>query len=224
MGREPSCESTRGVKCHEPSGWWVPNFFPSGPGSYIGRSQSIEYALGLVSIQRRTVIQAGGHVGVWPKKLASMFDHVITFEPVPSNWECLVKNLEGLHVEHHCLAIGATKGDAHINHRLTSSGGHHIATHMNKPHISVDMVTLDEIASPYIGTVDAMFLDIEGYEIEALNGATKILKSDHPLLVVENNRCSTKFGYKPNDLESFLAKYGYSKIGAHGEDLVFHAS
>jgi FkbM family methyltransferase len=210
------------MKLHEPSGWWVPDFFPSGPGSYIGRSASIEYALGLVKIKHRTVIQAGGHVGVWPKKLAQTFEKVVTFEPVPSNWECLFKNMEGTDVELHCLALGAKKGLDHINHRKTSSGGHHIATHMAKPHIPVSMVTLDDTCEKYLGTVDALFLDIEGYEIEALKGATQMLLNDHPLLVVENNGCSQKFGYGPKALHEHLKPYGYTQIGAHGEDLVFY--
>jgi FkbM family methyltransferase len=211
------------LKLHEPSGWWVPDFFPSGPGSYLGRSKSIEYALSLIPIQHRTVIQAGGHIGIWPKKLAQFFKQVVTFEPVPSNWECLAKNMEGTSVELHCLALGAKTGVEHINHRVTSSGGHHIATHMNKPHIQVDMVRLDDIARKHIGTVDALFLDIEGYEIEALKGAKDMLLSDHPLLVLENNGCSKKFGYGAKALHDYLKPFGYQEIGAHGEDLVFHA-
>jgi FkbM family methyltransferase len=212
------------MKLHEESGWWVPDFFPTGPGSYIGRSASIEYALSLAPIQHRTVIQAGGHVGVWPKKLAGIFKNVLTFEPVPSNWECLVRNMVGTTAELHCLALGSKQGTAYINHRVTSSGGHHIATNMDKPHIGVQVVRLDDIATHYIGTVDALFLDIEGYEIEALRGAETILITDHPLLVIENNGCSEKFGYKAKDLHAYLKPFGYKHIGEHGEDQVFHCA
>lgn len=209
------------MKLHKPSGWYVPDFFPSGPGSYIGRSEVIEYALSLVDIQHRTVIQAGAHVGVWPKKLAGMFEKVVCFEPVPSNWECLVKNLQGFdNVELNCSALGSKKGKAKINHRVTSSGGHHMATRVDVPYIHVNQVRIEDVVQ---GPVDAMFLDIEGYEIEALKGAKRTVSKHRPLLVVENNGCSKKFGYERDSLHQYLEPMGYKQIGAFDEDLVFHA-
>jgi FkbM family methyltransferase len=157
---------------------------------------------------------------VWPKKLAKIFERVVTFEPVPSNWECLVKNLHAYeNVELNCSALGEKKGKAKINHRKTSSGGHHMATRVDVPFIHVNQVRIDDVVQ---GPVDAMFLDIEGYEIEALKGAARTLKQ-HPLLVIENNGCSQKFGYEPTALHAYLEPMGYKQIGAFDEDLVFHA-
>jgi FkbM family methyltransferase len=157
---------------------------------------------------------------VWPKKLAKIFERVVTFEPVPSNWECLVKNLHAYeNVELNCSALGEKKGKAKINHRKTSSGGHHMATRVDVPFIHVNQVRIDDVVQ---GPVDAMFLDIEGYEIEALKGAVRTLKQ-HPLLVIENNGCSQKFGYGPDALHEYLEPMGYKQIGAFDEDLVFHA-
>jgi hypothetical protein len=33
--------------------------------------------------RKQVCFQAGGHVGVWPMKLAKFFNHVFTFEPDP---------------------------------------------------------------------------------------------------------------------------------------------
>jgi hypothetical protein len=40
--------------------------------------------------RKRTCIQAGGCFGVWPVYFSSMFESVITFEPEPVNYKCLV--------------------------------------------------------------------------------------------------------------------------------------
>ena len=41
---------------------------------------------------KRTVIQAGGHCGLYPYQYASIFDQVITFEPESTNLACLREN------------------------------------------------------------------------------------------------------------------------------------
>ena len=45
--------------------------------------------------QRRTAIQAGGNMGVWPWRLAQSFEHVITAEPDRCCAELLTGNLLG---------------------------------------------------------------------------------------------------------------------------------
>ena len=205
------------MRYDEASGWYTPDCFASGPKAYCGRSAVIEHALQF-SIRRQTVVQAGGHIGVWPLKLAEHFAQVVCFEPVPSNWECLVKNVVLPNVELHQEALGPKNGTTKINHRVTSSGGHHIATRLDRPHIEVPLRALDSLN---LTDVDAMFLDIEGYEIPALTGANRILKDRKPLLVIENNGCSKKFGYKPDALKKFLAPYGYKFVDRFGEDEIF---
>ena len=48
----------------------------------------LDYALNYTK-QNKVCIQAGGNVGVWPKKLSTIFDVVYTFEPDPENFNCL---------------------------------------------------------------------------------------------------------------------------------------
>ena len=164
------------------------------------------------------MIQAGGHIGVWARTLAEQFATVVCFEPVPSNWECLVKNAARPNVQLHREALGATNAQVKINYRTTSSGGHHVATRLDRPYITVPMRMLDSME---LTDVDAIFLDIEGVEIEALKGARGILKSRKPMLVIENNGCSEKYGYPRDALETFLARYGYHFMAGFDEDEIY---
>lgn len=200
------------------NGYYTPDFFSAnGLQSYLDRSVVIDFALSF-SDRRGCVIQAGGHVGVWPRKLAGHFSEVVCFEPVPSNWECLIKNANQPNVRLYQEALGAKNGTIKINYRLDSSGGHHVATRLDRLHIEVPMRALDSMD---VTDVDAIFLDIEGVEIEALTGAKNILKERKPMLVIENNGCSRKYGYSSSALSSFLEPYGYHYMAGFGEDEIF---
>jgi hypothetical protein len=67
---------------------------------------------------------------------------------------------------------------------------------------------------------DAIFLDLEGYEIPALQGAQRTLTNHHPLLVVEENKHGNHRGYSYGDIERLLAPLKYKVIDRVGEDLV----
>lgn len=202
------------MKYHD-SGWHVLDFM-TGPASYLRRSGVIEAALPFIA-GRGVVVQAGGHIGIWPKKLAAHFSTVITIEPEPRNLQCLRANTEGAHVVVIDGVLGRKAGAAKVNHREFQTGAHHIATDLRKPWIAVQMFTIDEIADGH--KVDALFLDLEGYELEALKGAKRALV-DRPAVVIEQNACSNKFDTAPTAAEQFLIGLGYRRVGAFDEDVI----
>jgi FkbM family methyltransferase len=203
------------VKYHE-SGWHVLDFM-TGPGSYLTRSGVIEVALPFIK-GRGLVVQAGGHIGIWPKKLAEHFKMVITVEPEPRNVQCCKANTEGLAVTVIDGVLGARAGVAKVNHRELRTGAHHIATNLRVQWMPVQMFTIDGLTKG-LGSVDALFLDIEGYELEALHGATRAL-SDKPTVVIEQNSCSLKYGTAQDAAELFLKGLGYRRVGTFDEDVI----
>jgi hypothetical protein len=47
----------------------------------------------------RSCVQAGGAMGLWPKRLAQKFEAVYTFEPTPESFRaCVANNIEELNV------------------------------------------------------------------------------------------------------------------------------
>ena len=54
--------------------------------------RSLEWAIARCK-RRRTAVQAGGNIGLWPRRLAHSFDRVITFEPDDISRECLACNV-----------------------------------------------------------------------------------------------------------------------------------
>ena len=61
--------------------------------------------------------------------------------------------------------------------------------------------------------LDFVKIDIEGYELKCLEGAQQTLARFAPTLYLEiYNEWSSKFGYSPPDIVSFLEKFGYSEF------------
>jgi hypothetical protein len=89
-------ENLTGIFLSE-AGWW----FPGGcaPGErwrkYLAHENDVLPAIKhLPRARRRTCVQAGGNVGLFPVTIAKYFQEVLTFEPDIANWTCLQRNLD----------------------------------------------------------------------------------------------------------------------------------
>lgn len=157
---------------------------------------------------RRVAIQAGGHAGFWPKALAEKFGTVLTFEPEPVLFQCLLLNCPAENVHAFRLGLGAQAGHANF-----------------KSHVSAGSWRVDDAGEHQIGIttidgflrrdVDAIFLDIEGYEVEALKGAAETIKHCRPMILCELLPRSRQ------DIERWLTGEGYTMAARYGRDGVF---
>jgi len=79
--------------------------------------------------------------------------------------------------------------------------------------------TLDDIVEENdISKIDLIKIDIEGYEMHALRGATKLLKVFKPPLFIEVGYTRLiKNGTSPNEMFKFLEGFGYTIF--HGETM-----
>ncbi len=205
------------IRLHD--GWWVPTLC-SGPGKFLRRAQAIPYALRFWEGPRRLALQAGAHIGVWPSVLAQHFARVTCWEPGPDNWACLQRNLADTPaVTCQYGALGATRGTVDVSIQPHSTGGHHVALTRSHPYVTVPLYTID---GQCFDEVDAIFLDTEGFEIPILEGAAQTIAVCRPLLVLENNGCSRKYGHDLSALPWYLAeRHRYREVGTVGEDAIF---
>lgn len=195
------------------SGWHCPDLL-TGPGNYLRKNVDAELALALIT-GARTAIQAGGHIGTWPVYLAPRFERVITFEPEDENFASLVKNLaerapstiayQGI--------LAAKPGEYSLRISPKSTGQHQVGK--GKP---VRAFVIDELG---LADVDAIFLDVEGFEVAALQGASETIRRSRPVIMAEENKRALDHGYRLGDVERLLRPFGYRKVAAVNEDLVF---
>lgn len=173
------------------------------------------------TLSRKGCIQAGGACGVWPMALATMFEQVITIEPVKENFAALAWNIENtrnIYAVNGVLGSGQELGGrlamASPPNELNNAG----AQQVEMIRIGEDPTAYDNVHrvtklndfKEMIDVVDFLCLDLEGYELRALQGATQILKRDHPVILVEDKGLSRKFSVKMGYVATWLeGYYGY---------------
>lgn len=198
-------------------GWWIPEQTTEGRHPVNRRRKGlgiIRNALKyLPKTDRRMAIQAGGHLGLWPKTLAQSFQHVYTFEAHEENFSCLRANVHEKNITVKYAALGFEPGTVGI--RTTKTTGSHFVKHEggNCPVVTIDGLRLSRI--------DALFLDIEGYELFALHGAIETLKNLRPVVVCEQNTTCFRYDIPYGLLESWMETRGYSLVQSWKNDLIF---
>lgn len=147
---------------------------------------------------RRLAIQAGGHAGIWATRLAGSFKKVLSFEPDPNLYQCLVRNTDGIkNIQTYEQALGERSGQAWMLPHA-SAGSWRVDP---KGTVEVAMTLIDYLGLEHC---DAILLDIEGYELKALEGARKTISRFKPVILLEEGKrkheirahMQKEFGYK----------------------------
>lgn len=203
---------------HRRGEWWIPDHMKSA-GNHVRRSAAIDAALAyLPGDRRRGAVQAGAHVGTWIRPLAGHFEQVYGYEPMTENFECLqpnVRELENVLIMQ--AGLGDRPGSVAMHYSKKNTGKHCVKEGVPG---TTKIYRLDDLFPPE-EKIDAIFLDIEGYELKALLGAMRIIQSCHPLILCEENGCSRRYRIADDAIEKHLATLGYTKRERWEEDVIY---
>lgn len=144
-------------------------------------------------------IQAGGNCGVWPRALAEKFKTVYTFEPDPLNFQCLSHNAPGGNIIKFNAALGNDHEliDLDRSHR-NNCGAFQIVKGGDIPTHRIDDLGLKECG--------LIYLDIEGFEFEAIKGGIETVRKFHPVIAFEDKGLSERYGTSQGHLEKWLSE------------------
>ena len=156
-------------------------------------------------------VQAGGNCGVWPAWLAGRFAQVYTFEPDAVNYGCLVQNVPA-NVHHRMAALGDAPGTAGMVTDEANIGAHYMAAEGE-----IEVVTVDSLKLP---ACDYLCLDVEGYELKALQGAAETIAAHHPVIQIGEKGLSRRYGTKKGAAEAWLQRFGYTVHHRVARDVV----
>lgn len=213
----------------EPNGIWVtdtdglewryePDSWMSALGKELGwNHEQAELEAIITRIQPGgTYLDVGAHVGGFaiPVARAHVDCELHLFEPVPQTRSWLEANLERNHLGGRAKIWTCAVGAETARGRMTGVDG--VANHLAEPGragpraVDVQIETLDGLLLDHVGRVDVIKCDIEGGEYPAMRGAERILRRDHPDLVLEiDRRFTPRFGYEPRELFNYLTSLGY---------------
>lgn len=179
---------------------------------FLGREESAElHWLSDRLKPGQIFVDGGANIGLWTLVAAKQVapgGRVIAFEPQPLVARRLRENVAVNHLDSVASvvegALGAASGRQWFNPEA-----HHNLGHLDPTgDLLVDVVCIDDAG---IRPVTGIKLDIEGNELNALLGATKVLHEDRPWLMVEFNTALAGVA-RVGDWEvyRFLSALGYS--------------
>jgi FkbM family methyltransferase len=163
---------------------------------------------------RRVAVDVGAHVGLFSYWMVRDFAQLVAVEPVEAHRACWVVNVPARpgDVLHGC-ALGAAEGAVRMEGEAASTGGTRVAGPG-----SIRMATLDSFQLPVI---DLLKIDVEGYELEVLQGGAETLARCRPVVCVEQRpRQVASFGHGAADAVDLLARLGARVVWTDRRDYV----
>lgn len=168
-----------------------------------------------------TVIDVGAHIGYFSLHLGALVTNVgcvYSFEPDPRARDILTKSVHASGMEWvqvMAFALAAHNGsiDFYLAKGLGSSSAVRSVQQQDATVTVVPTATLDDLikAGRVKNKVHMVKIDVEGFEVEAIRGMQRLLRTDRPILIVEvNQEMLEAQGESPSSLFELLKTLNYS--------------
>lgn len=154
-------------------------------------------------------IQAGGCVGVWPRYLRTYFQKVYTFEPSPENYALMRRNLGDMDIRCFNAALYHTVGRCGLLLSDRNCGDDRTMEGNDTETVTIDSLEVEP---------DLIYLDIQGDEYFALQGARETLKRCSPIIAIE---VDNKLAKSKGDAVALLKDMRYVQFGKVHQDWLF---
>jgi FkbM family methyltransferase len=181
---------------------------------YDGTYEAKEMELMMGNV-KGVVFDIGANFGWYTVHFSKHADKVYAFEPI--TYDELQENI-ALNNCKNVVAVNKAIGDAQRETaffipKIFRGSGSASEHNYYGSKVNVSMITLDDYVEEHnIQRVDFIKADIEGGELGMLKGAEKTLRKFHPAMSLEIEEWHTsRFGYQPEDIFSFLKHLGYSQ-------------
>ncbi len=164
------------------------------------------------------IYDVGAFHGILTLFFASRCSRVISYEPNEINHARLIENirLNNLcNIEVRQFGVGARPGSGTLHYAPEMAGGGTLdASAIGPVSQRVEVTTLDhDIAASGLPAPDLIKIDIEGWELEALEGARETLAKYHPALFLEMHGETPREKHrKASAIVAFLCDAGYTDI------------
>ena len=147
------------------------------------------------------VLDIGAWAGTWSYAMQKFCKSIVAFEPDGINFECLHKNLGPFnHITCNQNAIGEKIGRVSLTEDNFTQ-----AKRIEDKEGNIQMFTVDYYN---YSDVELIKIDVEGYEMRVLEGATQTLKSVK-FLMIELNNNTKKYGSNNLQVEKYVESLGF---------------
>jgi FkbM family methyltransferase len=129
------------------------------------------------------VVDAGANIGIYSQFLSRCVGRsgvVHSFEPSPENFERLqvaTRNLGNVRLSRTAVGECSGRSKLYVSDKLNVDHRTYMAEGDSRDAVPIDIVALDDYFKPG-ERVDLIKMDIQGYELHALRGATRVLEEN----------------------------------------------
>lgn len=164
--------------------------------------------------RKRWAIDGGANIGAFTASMLEHFEFVCAVEPVQPTFEQLYTRFKDNPSLQLCpQALWHTTGETvYMTHPVnrTKSTAYYATTKEKNSEHAVKTVTIDDLFSQGFSGVDFIKLDLEGAELHALKGATRIIERYKPVILVECvQKQLDRYGHSIGAIDKWLIKRGY---------------
>lgn len=171
----------------------------------------------------KVAIQAGGHMGIFPRMLSELFETVYTFEPDKLSFYCLTYNCQDKNVIKFNTALGNNGPLMYQSHYYYGNAGmnnysvmenykepvtEYFDRNQRKEHavVNIPQIKIDDLN---LTDCDLIHLDMEGNEKYAFDGMVETIKKFRPLILFESG--------PRQEVMDFILSLGYDKLYNPGD-------
>lgn len=183
----------------------------STAGTLLGtREIELQQAFALFVEPGMTVYDVGANVGFYSMiaaRLAGPNGRVVAFDPLRKNMEMIEHNARLNRFDHvsiHGVALGNEDGTAAFFVSKNPSWGRLKTAGRPEKTIAEEVVeirSIDSLTRNGLSTADLMKIDVEGAEVEVLEGAREMLKSSRPILFIDLHGTNAKIARLLRELD-----------------------
>jgi FkbM family methyltransferase len=183
----------------------------------------LKFVMDGLGFSPKGVIHIGGHHGQEAEFYQSLgVKDALFFEPMKESYEICKSKVEPLGYACRKTALGATNGKVEM-YTETSNQGQSSSVLKPKLHShfypsilfdgreEVPMTTLDEAMSSESGEYDMINIDVQGYELEVLKGASKTLEGVSLIYSEVNDGELYEGCALVEDLDKYLISLGFTR-------------
>jgi FkbM family methyltransferase len=173
--------------------------------------------LNLFPHKSRDYLDVGGHIGTTVMPFLKHYKRCVAYEPNPTNYERLVRNVELNGLQSRCISKNVGCSDqARVGQTILHEGGNSGCYYFKESVLDskesgdrVKTIRLDDDEDIRISDIDFIKIDTEGHELFVLKGAEQTLLRCKPLIQLETNGLSDKyFGISKQQIFDYLYSLG----------------
>ena len=166
------------------------------------------------NIKFKTVLDVGAWCGTWSLAMQKYAENISCYEPDKTHFACLEKNLEPFNnVSLYNCAIGNEEGFVKLTEETATQNTRVIQEKGDTKICTIDSLNLDN--------VDLIKIDVEGFEMEVLKGATETIKNAQYIMIELNNN-TKKYGSSNIEIEKYLPTLGFKMLIKFWPDIIYY--